>query len=249
MQPPAPLPLDEADLEDEDLEEDLVESRDGTAQRENDTGDVQERGHRRRRRRGRRRGGPGDYDRGPEAPVERAEPGAPSAIGITEDQPDFVYPPEAIPAVGTDSNMNRRRRGRRGGRGKLRADAPRDHDPQNDESRSSKEYFPTGAETDPAVAETDPFADLNMPPAHRPPDVAEAPEHAKTADVTETRPHMADTPKHTGTADVMETRLQTTASDPAPQTNASNPAPRREYEVVNQTPETPRQGWWKRLIQ
>jgi ribonuclease E len=193
-------------------------------------GDDDRRGRRRRRR---RRGGRRDGENGHalEAGDETAEAQRdelPSHEVIEQDGGEAQHA-EPADASGDDSEAaaRRRRRGRRGGRGRSR---DRVHD-QNGElvEGSSAE----GAE------DSEPLLDDQPPPPTVRHVDEELPFPASVA------PAIAPAP-----APVAERGAPAPAAveqDTAPKLDDQPPPPVRDYEVVNQPPETPRRGWWKRL--
>jgi ribonuclease E len=240
-------PLPPVDIEDEQdeaaAEDEEGSSEAGESSDEGSDGEGgQERGRRRRRRRGRRKGQFGDSA---ESSNENNE--TPGAEGVAyADQPDAEFPPESIetsqpmsgaPGSGDETQSDRsrrRRRGRRGGRGRLGdATTPMERDEAGGETFGDAANDPFGP--DPFGGSSSISSEVESTPSDN---------SAEPLEETVAEPAAHSTPAR-------ETRGIHTEQPDNPTLDRPQPAPSvaREFETVNQQPDTPRQGWWKRLIQ
>ncbi|GIL40981.1 Rne/Rng family ribonuclease [Roseiterribacter gracilis] len=200
------------------------------AERSAPTSDEDRRGNRRRRRRrrgGRRDGEAGHATEADEAADAHADQHAAddSAIEHSEHEGGAQHAEAGEHAGGEegDGAARRRRRGRRGGRGRSR-------DRVRNEQGELVEVSPHESDESEAVLDDQPppptvsHADeeLPFPPPVAPVKIEPAVERA---------------------APVKSVAVE----DPAAPKLDDQPPPPRDYEVVNQPPETPRRGWWKRI--
>ena len=239
-----------------DADEALSEDEGDSAQGEQDSDfpgeTAQERGRRRRRRRGRRK------------PQFAGDQEGEALQGSNDDQPDVAGPfaPEAFendpfgaepPAIaaeradssslrGEDDRPGRRRRGRRGGRNRGPGLEGSGLDsPELEIQQDSPEHGE--------------LADVALPPEGTGDPVA-IPDGEQQQAGIEFLPDTLDLPVPENTAHDAALPEPTTV-EPGPQEATPTAAvsetqperQAREYETVNQKPDAPREGWWKRLIQ
>ncbi|MDB5364226.1 MAG: ribonuclease [Rhodospirillales bacterium] len=242
MPEPEPEPVDEVEDEDEVEVEEARPAREARGERaaerssERETertpergGDEDRRGSRRRRRR--RRGGRREdeaghaVEAGDEATVAPHHEEAPSDH-VTEQGDGEAHRAEPGDLSGEEGEAaRRRRRGRRGGRGRSR-DRVRDEQGELIEASSQDSEALLDDQPPPPIAS---HVDEELPfPPPAAPAILPAPVPAPRAE-REVPPAAA------------------VEQDTAPRLDDQPPPPARDYEVVNQAPETPRRGWWKRL--
>ncbi len=241
LQPLPEIEEEEDDLPDEDVAEteDFAESRDADGEQGGNR-----RGGRRRRSRGRRSGGPSDRMGDSSGEQQSAsfggleEEGHEGAAQIGE-QPDFTYPPEAVPTGETSplgERSGRRRRGRRGGRKRQGGEQSSDLNAFGEQGQDG-EAFEEAAQgaNDPFSPEYEEHEAFSGPQVSPEPEPVTSEQHADITESVMSGPSSAQT-------------IEATQAAPRREPETSSPAV-RDYETVNQEPESPRQGWWKRLIQ
>ena len=190
----------------------------------------------------------------------------------TGDQPDFSYPAE--PAAGngdkTAERAGRRRRGRRGGQRRNRPEGEGESasngperemhsgsafgsglddvesgDAESGEAETGIAYDEDGVDS---VSEPLPHAKDQPEEDHAGPAPDSEPEHEfGPVPAGQAEPALSEPREKSQFREESESRGEdestTTTHEQAPPRVAS------AYETVNQSPDTPRQGWWKRLIQ
>jgi ribonuclease E len=220
MQPLTPV-YEEGDL---DFVEDEENSTSGDESEGGDENGSSENGERekRGRRRGRRRrsGAPFPREDG-EQPQPAIGGEAAPAIDVTGEQPDFYYP-NVVTQTEAEGQFQRS-----GGTG---PNGPRGGRSRRGRGRGRGNRGPGGNR----------FEGENQQGASE-----EGGNNNAAMDATpfsETAPSITQ-PDYTPRAH--STEPEAPASDSVPPA----PSPPRDYESVNQTPEAPKQGWWKRLVQ
>ena len=227
------LPAIVDDIDDEAFpeEEEPVRSRDEREEREpRDEEDGERRGRRRRRRRGRDEETAAAPETGDEQPL--AESGA--------DQPDFTYPAEAIKPVAEEGERGRSRRGRRGGR--RRRGGGTDEAGEGPENLGIEENSETAYSEERAYGGGFGGAPESYSPQHDVP-VTEVPEAYEEPLRWEAAIDPAPEPELIRQAEPAMAEHESIKPKPAE-------APRvKDYEKVNEAPERPKGGWWRKLGQ
>jgi ribonuclease E len=218
--------IDEADeIEDAQDEEVASEDRGPRASEAGGDGEPRRRRRRNRRRRGRDRDGrpEGEQDHQDQPPLaaESAEDGVDSEEEGEAPAVEHEAPIEDAAVESGEDGARRRRRGRRGGRGRPR--------------RGEDEAMETASAEDAGDGEP----------------VAELPTAEPQAEAPDFEPQLEAAPVPEPVEAVVPTEPEPAPSPAAPEPQPEPPAPpvARDYETVNQPPEQPKRGFWKRLVQ